>query len=296
MILFWVICALLVVIALAFILPPILEGTAKQNEETGAAANIEVYRDQISELEADMRNGIVAPEQFEQERDELERRLLEDVSASKTESPRVQKQTAQASRGLVYALALGLPLAAVLLYLQIGTRAAMVSSATPARSASGTTPPGDPQLSEQQRIEANVASLANRLQQNPSDAEGWAMLASSYTALSKFSEASDAYAKAAALKPNDASLLADYAFALAMKNGRRLEGQPTELLQKALSLDPENAKALQLSGSAAFQARDYKRAIELWERLLKRAGPETDLGRELSQRIAEAKKLESGKP
>jgi cytochrome c-type biogenesis protein CcmH len=293
-ILFWIICALLAVIALALILPSLLE-VADDKKIAGDfdEANIEVYRDQINELEADLRNGIVAADQFQQERDELERRLLEDVSATKTSSNK-QRKPAVASRRLVYGLALGIPIAAVVLYLQIGNKGALAGTPAASRPMSGVTPPGDPQLTEQQRIEANVAALANRLQQNPNDAEGWAMLASSYTALSKFSEASEAYAKATALKKDDANLLADYAFALAMKNGRRLEGEPAALLARALSIDPENAKALQLSGSAAFQAKDYKKAIGYWEKLLNRAGPETELGQELSERIAEAKKLEAG--
>ncbi|HEY7783838.1 MAG TPA: c-type cytochrome biogenesis protein CcmI [Pyrinomonadaceae bacterium] len=297
MILFWVICALMAVIALALILPPLLEqADDRHSSEDFDQSNIEVYRDQITELEADLRNGIVAPDQFQQERDELERRLLEDVSAAKAPTKKRSKPV-PASRGLVYGLALGIPLAAVALYLVIGNKGALAGAPTtgrPMSGATGTTPPGDPNLSEQQRIEANVTALANRLQQNPNDAEGWAMLASSYTAMSKFSEASEAYAKATELKKDDPNLLADYAFALAMKNGRILAGEPAALLQRALTIDPENAKALQLSGSAAFQAKDYKKAIGYWEKLLKRAGPETELGQELSERIAEAKKLEAG--
>ena len=290
MILFWIICALLAVIALAFILPTLLEG-GKNTADGEDEANIEVYRDQISELEADVRNGIVAPEQYQVEREELDRRLLSDVSHTNAPLKKSPKQTT-AARGILYAVALGIPVAAVLIYLQIGNQGA-IRAATTSQPSVGTTPPGNPQLNEQQRIEANVASLANRLKQNPEDADGWAMLGSSYTALGRFSEASDAYAKATALKTNDAELLADYAFALAMKNGRQLAGEPAELLNKALSLEPDNAKALQLSGSAAFEAKDYKKAVEHWEKLLKRAGPETELGQALSERIAEARRLQA---
>ena len=81
MILFWVICALMVVVALAFVLPPLLQRPdTKEIDEEQKEANVAIYRDQLSELEADLENGIVSQQQFEQDRDEIERRLLEDTS------------------------------------------------------------------------------------------------------------------------------------------------------------------------------------------------------------------------
>ncbi len=143
----------------------------------------------------------------------------------------------------------------------------------------------------QQRMEANVAALAKRLEQNPGDAQGWIMLGRSYTTLEKYSEASNAYAKATALKLDDADLWADYAFAMAMANGQRLQGSPLELVNKALKLDPENAKALDLAGTAEFQARNYKKAIDYWQKLQDKAPPDSELAQALSRRIKEAKSL-----
>ncbi len=79
MILFWVICGVLILIALAFILPPALKRADETNlklEDERKQANIAIYRDQLSELEADLHNGIVSQEQYPQDRDEIERRLL----------------------------------------------------------------------------------------------------------------------------------------------------------------------------------------------------------------------------
>jgi cytochrome c-type biogenesis protein CcmH len=147
----------------------------------------------------------------------------------------------------------------------------------------------------QRRIEANVAALAKRLETNPSDSQGWAMLARSYTSMEKYAEASDAFAKATALVSNDADLWAEYAFAAAMANGRQLQGKPTDFLNKALKVDPENLKALELAGSAAFQAKDYKRAIEYWQRLLEKVPRASEVGQSVTRRIDEAKALMSGK-
>src|SRR5262249_28268063 len=119
------------------------------------------------------------------------------------------------------------------------------------------------------RIAANVAALAKKLEQNPNDASGWAMLGRSYSQMQNFKEASAAFEKATSLTPNDANLLAEYAFAPSEGRGGSFEGQPTELLQKALTLDPKNEKALVLAGNAAFKKQNYNLAIEYWGTLLK---------------------------
>lgn len=291
MILFWVICAAFILIALAFILPPALQ-RSEQSESKGdderKQANIAVYRDQLSELKSDLQNGIISNEQYAQDRDEIERRLLEDTKSEKSE-----KRTATAAataRNTAYALGLGIPLVAIVFYLNVGspksiTGAPVESSATSSRPAERT----------QAQIEANVAALAQRLQSNPADAEGWTMLARSYSSMGKFAEASGAYAKATELTPNDADLWADYAFVSAMANGRNLEGRPQELIERALQADPENAKALQLAGSAAFQAKDYKKAVGYWERVLKQVPPGSEVAVTIQERIDEVKKLAADK-
>lgn len=300
MIIFWLICAIFVAIALAFVLPPLLQ-TSLQNSSGGddeqrkKEANVDVYRDQISELETDVANGIVSREQYQQDRDEIERRLLEDVSPAPVAGKGAEKKAAVAvGRASAYAIALGIPLIAIALYIQVGNPSALSGAAASARPP--TQPPfaGSSQSSgqmTQQAIEANVAKLAGRLEQNPGDVQGWIMLGRSYVNLEKYREASNAYAKATALKPDDADLLGDYAFALGMANGQRLQGQPVELINKALKLDPGNPKALELAGSAAFEAKNYNQAISYWQKLLQKTPPNSELAQALSQRISEAKSL-----
>jgi cytochrome c-type biogenesis protein CcmH len=288
MILFWLICAGLVAIALAFVLPPLLERAPEETgEDEKKEANLNVYRDQLSELEADLRNGIISPEQYQQDRDEIERRLLDDVSTVDDVSKKESKRAA--SRGSVYAIALGIPVIAVALYLLVGNSAALSGTATTAPPFAGGSQ-ANGQMSQQQ-IEANVAALAKRMEQNPGDAEGWVMLARSYMTLEKYSDATNAYAKAAVLKADDADLLADYAFAMAMANGRQLQGEPFELVKKALHIEPQNAKALDLAGSAEFQAKNYKQAIDYWQKVLDKTPAESELAGRLSQNINEAKTL-----
>jgi len=300
MILFWLICAIFVAIALAFVLPPLLQTSLKtspggDDDQSRKEANVDIYRDQISELEADVANGIVSREQYQQDRDEIERRLLEDESDPDiTAKAPEMKATAATGRAPVYAIAVGIPLIAIALYVQVGNPSAMSGASASLRTTTQAPPAGAPQPSgqmTQQAIEANVAKLAKRLEQNPTDVQGWIMLGRSYVNLEKYSEATNAYSKASALRPDDADLLGDYAFAMGMANGQRLEGQPLELINKALKLDPENPKALELAGSAAFEAKNYNQAISYWQKLMQKTPPNSQLAEALSKRINEAKSL-----
>ena len=292
MTLFWVICAAFILFALAFILPPILQRSAesdRESEDERRRANIAVYRDQLAELETDLRNGIIAQEQYAQDREELERRLLDDTATVKTKP----KTVSGAARSTAYAIALALPVAAVVFYLNVGNPKAITNEAEPTRPSGATS--SAPAGRSQEQIEASVAALAKRLQENPNDAQGWTMLARSYTSMERFGEAAGAYAKATQLSPEDADLWAAYAFVTAMASGRNLEGRPTELIEKALQVDPENVSALQLAGSAAFQAKDYKKAVSYWERVLKKVAPNSEEAQLITARINEAKTLAGNK-
>ncbi|HEX5964581.1 MAG TPA: c-type cytochrome biogenesis protein CcmI, partial [Pyrinomonadaceae bacterium] len=123
MMLFWLVCAVLLVIAFAFVLPTALQRGGKSQRtiaDERKLANIAIYRDQLSELEADLKNGIVSQEQYAQDREEIERRLLEDTAGASTTTRKAAAVPAP-SRGTAYTIAFGLPLFAVLLYFLIGT-------------------------------------------------------------------------------------------------------------------------------------------------------------------------------
>ena len=297
MILFWIICAALILIALAFVLPPALQRSGETDvkaDDERREANIAVYRDQLSELDADLRNGIVAEDQYAQDREEIERRLLEDTAQARTNKSAPATVNA---RNTAYLLGLGIPFIAIVFYLKIGQpnlidnpgAGVSPSPATAPATASG------PMERSPEQIQANVEKLAKKLESNPNDAEGWLMLARSYSSMEKFSESAGAYAKATELNPKNADVWAEYAFATAMAGGRSLEGRPTELINHALQVDPENPKALQLAGSAAFQAKDYKKAISYWERVLKKVQSDPEVSQTITERINEAKRLAESK-
>src|SRR5207302_3759099 len=159
------------------------------------------------------------------------------------------------------------------------------------RAAGGANPPGMTVA----QFQAAVVRLAARMKDNPEDAEGWMMLGRSYVVLGRFGEASEAYAKAAARLPRDAQLLADYADALAMAQGRTLQGEPEKIILRALTIGPDNVKALLLAGTAAFNRSNHAAAIRHWERALKALPEESDMVQRVQASIAQARSL-AGSP
>jgi cytochrome c-type biogenesis protein CcmH len=174
-----------------------------------------------------------------------------------------------------------IPLCAAALYWQFGTPEGLAPAAENHGGGKVTS----------QDVEAMVAKLAARLEQTPDDAKGWAMLGRSYLFMRRPTDAVAAYERAVALQKNDADVLADYADALALAQGKRIEGKPLQIIERALKIDPTQWKALAMAGSAAFDRKDYKTAVAYWERLQSRAEPGSDFAREVAANIDEAREL-----
>ena len=139
--------------------------------------------------------------------------------------------------------------------------------------------------------------LKAKLEQNPTDGVGWALLARAYVELGRHPEAVQVYEKAMQLIPNDAQLLADYADALGTLNGRKLDGKPEALIQQAIKADPRNVKALMLAGTVAYNHKEFDRAAAYWEEARANLPPETDPEaiQEIVAGIAEARELAGGR-
>lgn len=139
------------------------------------------------------------------------------------------------------------------------------------------------------QIEAMIERLAQHLKTTPGDAEGWAVLGRSYSVLGRYAEAVSAYRKVVELRPREAQGYADLADGLGSGNGNSLDGEPEELIAKALALDPGNVKALSLAGTAAFYRGDAAAAAQLWERALRTLKPDSAMARVLQSALAEAR-------
>lgn len=280
---FLIAAVLLVGGALLFILPTLLRKEAVvRRHALRDEVNLTVLRDQLRELNADLAAGTIDAPEYQSARQELERRVAEDVrpSGESTRSTPVNRWTAML-------VGLAVPVVAVSLYFLVGSPAGL----DPAQVGA----PNDPthQLTEKQIVNM-VAGLAQRLKNKPDDAEGWNMLARSYSALGRFNEAADAYARLVKLVPGDADLLADYADILATSQNNSLQGEPESLIARALLADPKNIKALALSGGVAFERRDYQGAVAQWKKILLLVPPESDIARSTTSSIGQAQGLAGG--
>ncbi len=286
MMIFSVVAALLLAAALLFIVPSLWRQHSRKGVQRDRS-NLEIYKDQLAELEADLNAGTVSQEQFEHGRVELERRLLDDVAQQP--APQAVIDDKGAGRGAAIAVALFVPLLAVLIYLIQGTPNAISPEKIAPVAVNGN---GGEQPSHEitmDQIQGMVAKLAERMETNPNDTEGWLMLGRSYGALGRYGDAVAALEKAVALQPDNPDLLVDYADVLAMSSGETLEGKPAELIARALSIDPNNQKGLWLAGTSAFDRGDFNTAIGHWEHLLGQLPPGSQEAQAMTNNIAEAR-------
>ena len=172
----------------------------------------------------------------------------------------------------MWAIGLVLPMAAVALYLTLGSPATL-------------DPEGPQKAATAQDMDRMVAGLAQKLENDPNNLQGWAMLARSYKMLGRNAEAEQAFVRAGAFLDNDAQLLAIYADLAATNAKGNFAGKPIQLIEKALKVDPENAMALWLAGTAAFRSNQFESAIRIWERLTSKVEPESEDAQMLQQSI-----------
>ena len=280
--LFWALFLLFILVAMAFVLPPLL---LRRAVKPGAQVdrkevNLAIYDDQLAELKADLDSGDLDTAQYEDARQEIEKRLSEEVP--RESAPVV---VAQAGRWPGVVLAVAIPLLAVALYVSLGNTEALLTSRVEAPEAHTAAQQG------QHATAPMIAALEAKLEANPDDAKGWYMLARSYNATGQYGKAASAYAKASELAPDDPRLLADYADALAMVQGQNLQGKPLELIDRALKLNPNDEKSLHLAASAAYQRKDFAQAALYWRQLLKVLPPDAGITKDIVAAVEEAEKL-----
>ena len=277
MLVFWVIAGLLLVGTLSLLLPSLLRAARVDAADAGVEKRA-IFRQQFDELEQDRTSGVLAVEQYDLAKAELERRMLDETGAA---VPVVR--TFVSDRRLAVILLLVLPLAAVLLYLKIGNPQAIVNP--------------DGVVSAEQMasdVEPLLKALRAKLEKSPDDAAGWALLGRTLMELQRPGEAVSAYENAVRLLPEDPQVLVDYADVLGVLNGRSLAGKPEELIKHALKINPHHVKALLLAATAAFDRENYQDAIAYWERLQQDLPASSELLPDISAALAEARKR-SGK-
>lgn len=286
MLLFWLCASVLIIAALAMLLPGLVRSKAVDATDGGAEKRA-IFRQQFDELEQDKANGLLDAGQYASALNELERRLLSEVE----DTEQVSILCSKPDRILAVATLVLFPLVAVLLYLKLGNPQAIVSPlAASMQSETG-------REASMAELESMLATLQQKLDKNPDDAKGWVVLARSLAQLQRYPQAVSAYEKATGLIKDDAQLLVDYAEAVGMANGRQLQGKPEELIQRALQIDPQNIKAILMKGAVKFERKAYAEAIADWEQASKLLPADaTQMKTEVEAMLNEARKRAAALP
>jgi cytochrome c-type biogenesis protein CcmH len=302
----------MLIAALAFVLVPLLRSRNTDRQLlrktlTDNASNVAIFRAQKAEIEEDFAGALITVDERDHALQELSMRVASEVKGDAASIDVAPATSNVISRGVwVFATlaVIGIPLSAVLLYATLGSPQLISKGVAPvdASAGKGANPVAtngaaaeSPEVSDKQ-ILAMVDSLAEKMQQNPSDPKGWILLARSQNALGRYADAGKAYERAVALLPNDAQVLADYADVTAMIQDGRFDGKPLTLIKQALQIDPNNMKALALAGTAEMRLGNKTESLKHWQKLKTLVAKDSDDARELDSIIAEVNGASEGKP
>lgn len=276
---FWLPAGLLLLVALSFLLVPVLRGRRAQQEEDRTALNVALYQERLAELQVQGDAGVLGAEQLQRGRDEAARELLADTdNAEPGRSARLGKTLPLLAAVLVPVMALGL-------YLHFGASDKVELTREFAQAP--------------QSVQEMTTRLERAVQAQPDSAEGLYFLGRAYMAQERSADAAKVFERAAALAGRQPELLGQWAQALYFSNGKQWTAQLQALTDEALKGDPKEVTSLGLLGIAAFEDERYPQAIDYWNRLLAQL-PEGDASRDALQggieRATERLKAGAGKP
>ena len=252
---------------------------AQSQEREQFLSHVAVYREQLAELERELAQGSLDQAGFDLSHQELTQRLLEDApppQSSAAPTPATNKRP----KLLLAGIAVLIPLMAFSAYFLVGTPMAL----DPQLSAQAH---GDEQLTPE-RLASMADQLAERLQNEPNNAEGWVMLGRIQRALARYDEADLALQKSLALARND-DVMIERAEVLAQKNNGNFKGEPWAIINAVLKVDPTHGNALLLAGSAAFSEGRFKEALAYWERVKASLPPASPDAAALAEAIDQAR-------
>ncbi|MCB2106283.1 MAG: c-type cytochrome biogenesis protein CcmI [Rhodobacteraceae bacterium] len=250
----WAICAVLTLIAITALIWPLVAGS---DAIDGSDADMAVFKDQLAEVEREVARGTLNETEAEAAKIEIQRRLL---AASKRSAIKEHADGPGLRAGTTAALAVVVPFTALGIYFALGSPT-LPDAPAAARIATADGEHGDTEMT------AMVAKLAERMQQNPDDAEGWALLGRSYRQLEQYSKARDAYRRVIDLGVRSADILSDYGEMVTATSNGEVTDAALDAFFAALNTDRDEPRARFYIGMAAAQHGDARQAIAIWRDL-----------------------------
>ena len=257
----------LLVLVLALLFRPFY-WRSKVQHASRRQLNAVIYKEELDKLEQERASGTLDAASYEMGHAEMRRRLFQDTDEADGVSVLGSPIKTMIVVGLFIAVA------------TIGNANEVVDGGTHQKVA-------------QQDVEKMVAGLAAKMEQDPTNLKGWAMLARSYKVMGRPLEAEKAYDRAGTYIDGDAQLLADYADVAASNANGSFVGKPQQLINKALKVDPNNMMALWLAGTAAYNNSDYKSAVRIWQKLEGLLPPDSEDTRTIQSSILDAQQMGS---
>jgi cytochrome c-type biogenesis protein CcmH len=264
----------MLILAFAFVLPPLLRQSHKGNSATREKINIAIHKEHLQELQDELNQGELSQKDFEHASHEIERALLSDITDDGQD--RTHKVNQHSIRTAVL-VAIVLPIFAIGVYLTLGETDLIDATLIT-----------NQEQSELHSIEEMVAGLNSRLQEQDGSSEDWLMLARSNLVLERFDDAVIAYRRAYELLGDDPQLLSDFAEAMILANNTYTE-ESMNLINLALQKDPDTPKALWLAGNYTMRSGETVQALEYFERLLNLLPPDSSEVNELKNIIEQIK-------
>jgi cytochrome c-type biogenesis protein CcmH len=268
---FWLIAALLLLMSLAVIIIILLK-THDQNDDF-QEDNKTLYQQHLAEIELDMQNGLLEGNEAKKIKQELQLTLLNEVES--IQKPKL-KNTSSASTITAMILLTLIPVFVISLYSHLGQPQLIKQAELLAEFRHAET-----QEEKLASVEKMLEQLEQRLINHPDDIDGWLMLTNSYTAIERYPDALKAVNNLYRLRGDDPTVMLRYADILAMNNDGIYAGRPTDLINDALKIDPENPNGLWFAGLAANERGDINEAIQHWQKLV----PKLEEGSEQQQQV-----------
>ena len=256
---FFFIAAALVCVAVLAIVPVLLQKQAPGDRTNRQQKNVLIARQRLDDLKQRESLGEVREEDARQIYDEIERSLLEDLDSDPEKSGEDSiVNTNRRSQWAAVIVIFAIPFFAGGMYLLLGEPSVIVAPSSQQQSAAS----GEQSIS----VDETIRQVRDQLLEEPDNVGGWVTLGQALASQSRFEDAAIAFARANELVGDNADLLVSHADALAMSRGGSLEGEPADLVRRALAVDPEHPAALWLAGLAENTEGNYREAVELWKR------------------------------
>lgn len=278
---FWITTGVLALAMAALLVMALLRG--QRNTGPAEAFDVQIYRDQLGEVDRDLQRGVISDEDAERLRTEISRRIL--AADAKVQSTGVAGQQPRAL-GLSLAVLIGVGVigGAFGLYMQLGapgygdlglaSRMEMAEDARENRpsqqDAEGQMPTGaNPNV--QPEYTELVQRLRGAVSERPNDIQGHVLLARSEAALGNYVAAYQAQERVVAIKGDAAtgSDYADLADMMVLAAGGYVSPEAERVLETALTRDPENGVAQYYMGLMMAQTGRPDIAFRLWDRLIR---------------------------